>query len=75
MDNHSDDARATPSGGVKRITMEGRSFGKVSYATDGSVRPSDLPRRTTGTLVVDQPAPRVSTEHRDTGARKRMSAS
>ncbi len=73
MDDQSDDARATPSGGAKRITMEGRTFGKVSYATDESERSNDLRRRTTGTLTVEEPAPRVSMEHRDTGARKRIS--
>ena len=75
MDNHSDDARATPPDGAKRITMEGRSFGKVSYATDESGRSGPLRRTSSGSVAVDHPAPRVSTEHRDTGARKRMSSS
>ena len=75
MDDHSDDARVTPSGAAKRITMEGRSFGKVSYATGESGRSGILRRSTSGSVAVDHPAPRVSTEHRDTGARKRMSGS
>jgi hypothetical protein len=71
MSNDTDDAVARPDT-PRRVTMEGRSFGNISYAADEPERSDDLRRRTTGSMTVDVPAPRDSTERRDTGARKRV---
>ena len=65
------DAQTTRPETPKRITLEGRAYGKVSFA-DEPERANDPSRRTTGSLTMNQP-PRLSTERRDTGARRRIS--
>jgi hypothetical protein len=72
MNNDTGDARAPRTDTPRRVTMEGRSFGNVSYAAEVPERTDDMRRRTTGSATVDAPAPRTSTEQRDTGARKRV---
>ncbi|MEO8623420.1 MAG: hypothetical protein ABI625_20255 [bacterium] len=55
----------------KRITLEGRAYGNISF-DDETDRANDSSRRTTASLVMNQPL-RVSAERRDTGARRRVS--
>ena len=75
MSNETDDVRGTNADIPRRVTMEGRSFGRISYADDDAERTDDARRATTGALTVDVPAPRISSEGRNTGARRRMSGS
>ncbi|MEP7001625.1 MAG: hypothetical protein ABI969_14155 [bacterium] len=65
------DAQTTRPETPKRITLEGRAYGHISFAQETD-RANDQSRRTTASLVMDQ-APRVSVERRDTGARRRVS--
>jgi hypothetical protein len=64
------DAHTTRPETPKRITLEGRAYGNISFAEEAE-RANDPSRRTTGSLVMNPP--RVSTERRDTGARRRVS--
>lgn len=75
MSNDTGDARVTGSETTRRVTMEGRSFGNISYAAEDAERSDDLRRRTTGSITVDVSTPRISTDGRNTGARKRVSGS
>lgn len=73
MSDRTDDARPTRTDVPPRTTLEGRSFGNISYATEVNMRTDDLRRAAPVVAVAEVPAPRISVEQRNTGARKRVS--